>query len=103
MTACTVTSFAGLRTVFTSSRLTDFWGEIKPKLEAFFHCVTLPRVLVGQMDKKNASPTNDESVFCYCRKGEKGDMLACDNPTCDYEWFHFLYVSLRSEPQGAWF
>ena len=62
-------------------RNTDFWREIKPKLEAFFLRVILPCVLVGQMDKENASPTTDESVFCYCRKGEKGDMIACDNPT----------------------
>ena len=43
----------------------NFGGEMKPNLEAFFLCVTLTRVLAGQMD----------SLFCYyCRKGEKGDM-----------------------------
>ena len=84
-------------------RNTDFWGEMKPKLEAFFLRVILPCVLVGQVDKENTSPTTDESVFCYCCKGEKGDMIACDNPACDYEWFHFSCVGLKSEPQGTWF
>ena len=84
-------------------RNTGFWGKMKPKLEAFFVRVILPRVLLGQMDKENASPTTDRSVLCYCRKGEKGDMIACDNPTCDYEWFHFSCAGLKSEPQGAWF
>ena len=82
------------------NRNTNFWGEMKPKLEAFFLHVI---VLVGQVDKENDSPITDESVFCYCRKGEIGDMIAFDNPTCDYEWFHLSCVGLKSEPQGAWF
>ena len=95
-----MTSFAGLRTVFTSSGFTEtliFVGD-EAQARSLFLRVILPRVLVGQMDKKNASPTTDESVFCYCRKGEEGDMIACDNPTCDYEWFHFSCVGLKSEP-----
>ena len=76
-------------------------GGDEAQARSFFLGVILPRVLVGHVDKENASPTTDESVFCYCRKGEKGDMIACDNPTCDNEWFHFPCVGLKSEPQGA--
>ena len=75
--------------------------EMKPKLEAFFIHIILPCVLRGQMEKENTVPASD--LFCYCCKGEKGDMIACDNKSCAYEWFHFSCVGLKFEPEGAWF
>ena len=77
------------------------FSQMKPKLDAFFVHVVLPCVLRGEMDKENARPSSQE--YCYCRKGEKGKMVACDNKSCAYEWFHFSCVGLESEPQGAWF
>lgn len=50
-------------------------------------------------EKENESPKQ----FCYCRKGEVGSMIACDNPDCPVEWFHWTCVGVTTEPDGAWF
>ena len=42
-------------------------------------------------------------VYCFCRKGEFGQMIACDNLFCPYKWFHFSCVNITSEPDGNWF
>ena len=26
--------------------------------------------------------------ICYCREGEHGQMVGCDNEDCPYQWFH---------------
>lgn len=41
--------------------------------------------------------------YCLCQHVSYGDMVACDNPDCPYEWFHWNCVGLKSEPQGRWF
>jgi hypothetical protein len=29
-----------------------------------------------------------EPRYCYCLRGAHGDMVGCDNPKCEREWFH---------------
>jgi inhibitor of growth protein 3 len=41
--------------------------------------------------------------YCLCQHVSYGDMVACDNPDCPFEWFHWNCVGLKSEPQGRWF
>lgn len=45
----------------------------------------------------------DDKKYCLCQKVSFGDMVACDNEDCPYEWFHWSCVGLRSEPTGTWF
>ncbi|KAI0136652.1 PHD-finger domain-containing protein [Xylariales sp. AK1849] len=55
----------------------------------------------------NASGSDEEDEegkkYCLCQHVSYGDMVACDNPDCPYEWFHWNCVGLKSEPQGRWF
>ncbi|KAF7684018.1 Protein YNG1 [Astathelohania contejeani] len=44
-----------------------------------------------------------DAVYCYCRKPSKGNMIACDDPACDIEWFHYGCVGLTSMPSGKWY
>lgn len=44
----------------------------------------------------------DDRVYCICQKVSFGDMVACDNPNCKFEWFHWNCVGLKSEPLGTW-
>ncbi len=30
-------------------------------------------------------------------------MIACDNPTCRREWFHYPCVGIVTPPKGKWF
>lgn len=45
----------------------------------------------------------DDRKYCTCRSVSYGNMVACDNDNCPYEWFHWSCVGITSEPKGAWF
>jgi inhibitor of growth protein 3 len=44
----------------------------------------------------------DDKKYCICQSVSYGDMVACDNESCPYEWFHWTCVGLKSEPVGTW-
>jgi len=44
----------------------------------------------------------DDKKYCSCQSVSYGDMVACDNESCPYEWFHWTCVGLKSEPVGTW-
>ncbi|KAG0650702.1 Chromatin modification-related YNG2 [Hyphodiscus hymeniophilus] len=44
----------------------------------------------------------DDKKYCTCQNVSFGDMVACDNESCPYEWFHWSCVGLKSEPVGTW-
>ncbi|KAH8657514.1 inhibitor of growth proteins N-terminal histone-binding-domain-containing protein [Tricladium varicosporioides] len=44
----------------------------------------------------------DDRKYCTCQSVSYGDMVACDNDSCPYEWFHWSCVGLKSEPVGIW-
>lgn len=44
----------------------------------------------------------DDKKYCICQSVSYGDMVACDNENCPYEWFHWNCVGLKSEPVGTW-
>ncbi|CAF0835276.1 unnamed protein product [Adineta ricciae] len=45
----------------------------------------------------------DERRYCFCNEMSYGDMIACDNPTCRREWFHYPCVNIVTPPKGKWF
>ncbi|KAL2757177.1 hypothetical protein ACRALDRAFT_1062800 [Sodiomyces alcalophilus JCM 7366] len=45
----------------------------------------------------------DDKKYCMCQNVSFGDMVACDNDDCPYEWFHWSCVGLKSEPNGTWY
>lgn len=60
---------------------------VKPKLDALIVNCILPLVLCGPTKDAHATkenvPTNqNDDVYCYCRRGEYGKMVVCDNPHC---------------------
>lgn len=48
-------------------------------------------------------PDEEGKKYCLCQHVSYGDMVACDNPNCPHEWFHWNCVGLKSEPEGRWF
>jgi inhibitor of growth protein 3 len=44
----------------------------------------------------------DDNKYCTCQRVSFGDMVACDNDSCKYEWFHWECVGLTREPLGTW-
>ncbi|KAF6777632.1 hypothetical protein AHF37_02694 [Paragonimus kellicotti] len=45
----------------------------------------------------------DQRRYCVCNDVSYGDMIACDNPSCPFEWFHYSCVNLTVAPKGDWF
>ncbi|XP_050372284.1 PHD finger protein ING1 [Argentina anserina] len=45
----------------------------------------------------------NEPTYCSCNQVSYGDMVACDNPNCKIEWFHFGCVGLKDQPKGKWY
>lgn len=44
-----------------------------------------------------------EPKYCLCNGVSYGDMVACDNPKCPREWFHYDCVGLTRAPAGKWY
>ncbi|KAJ0970394.1 hypothetical protein J5N97_023271 [Dioscorea zingiberensis] len=44
----------------------------------------------------------NEPTYCFCNQVSFGEMVACDNPDCKIEWFHFGCVGLKEHPKGKW-
>ena len=53
--------------------------------------------------KKGAIRDPAEPVYCYCQRVSFGEMVACDNPDCLIEWFHYECVGLDEPPKGKWY
>ncbi len=89
------------------SRDTAFFEQLKLNLDDFFVKVILPCILTGdklqQKENDSARANTNSQLYCYCRKEEIPPMVACDNPSCVIEWFHFKCVGLSKEPEGVWF
>ena len=46
-----------------------------------------------------ASGPGAEPTYCFCNNVSYGDMIACDNEACLYEWFHFPCIGISEKPQ----
>ncbi|XP_052207783.1 PHD finger protein ING1 isoform X1 [Diospyros lotus] len=45
----------------------------------------------------------NEPTYCFCNQVSYGEMVACDNPDCKIEWFHYGCVGLKDQPKGKWY
>lgn len=46
---------------------------------------------------------DDTTLYCFCQKVSYGEMIGCDNKTCQYEWFHVSCLGLKETPIGKWY
>ncbi|KAK2728106.1 inhibitor of growth protein 3-like isoform X2 [Artemia franciscana] len=59
-----------------------------------------------EIDAGNSSDWNqdpNEPRYCLCNQVSYGDMVACDNPACSIEWFHYACVGIVQPPKGKWY
>ncbi|ORZ29298.1 hypothetical protein BCR44DRAFT_1396857, partial [Catenaria anguillulae PL171] len=45
----------------------------------------------------------NEPLYCTCQSVAHGEMVACDDSDCPYEWFHYACVGLTKAPKGQWY
>ncbi|KAH3671419.1 hypothetical protein WICMUC_004643 [Wickerhamomyces mucosus] len=60
------------------------------------------QILIDQ-NTKQEQEQEKEPLYCICKRPSEGDMVACDNPKCKMEWFHYECVGLKRPPRGEWF
>lgn len=79
--------------------------EVIPMLSSFFEKYMLPELLTHSLESGTSSQTDsdDEILYCVCRKPESGRMIACDSQTCSGVWFHYSCVGLKRKPRGKWY
>jgi hypothetical protein len=45
----------------------------------------------------------NEPVYCSCKRISFGEMIACENPNCPTEWYHFECAGLTEAPNVDWY
>jgi len=58
---------------------------------------------IGMLPKADASSGASEEIYCTCRQVSYGEMVACDNMECQYQWFHYSCVGIKRPPKGKWY
>ncbi len=41
----------------------------------------------------------NEPIYCYCGQIGHGEMVACENPYCEREWFHLNCITEKNLPE----
>ncbi|KAH8237732.1 hypothetical protein KR038_009688 [Drosophila bunnanda] len=59
--------------------------------------------LSAQTNEGEWSYDPNEPRYCTCNQVSYGDMVACDNDACPYEWFHYPCVGITQPPKGKWY
>ncbi|KAI9219569.1 hypothetical protein BC828DRAFT_349244 [Blastocladiella britannica] len=54
-------------------------------------------------DEEEEDEDEDDTPYCFCRQPSLGDMIACDNKGCRYEWFHVKCLKMKRAPSGTWY
>ncbi|CAI5442311.1 unnamed protein product [Caenorhabditis angaria] len=47
--------------------------------------------------------SEDSRRWCFCHEKSYGEMVACDNKSCPYMWFHYPCVGILAPPKGKWY
>lgn len=61
------------------------------------NCTLDPEVDSGEV-------SDEEEPYCFCGEPNNGIMIACDGPTCEYEWWHTDCAGFREDdiPENEW-
>ena len=51
----------------------------------------------------STSSDTEQQLWCYCKGGEFGEMIACEDEFCPITWFHTNSLKMEQIPQGAWY
>ncbi|GJW87985.1 PHD finger protein ING1 [Tanacetum coccineum] len=74
-------------------------GRKKSRLAAAASTATTTTANPSGMDLDLPVDPN-EPTYCHCNQVSYGEMVACDNPDCKIEWFHYGCVGLKEQPKG---
>uniref|UniRef100_A0A0K0DBU3 Inhibitor of growth protein n=1 Tax=Angiostrongylus cantonensis TaxID=6313 RepID=A0A0K0DBU3_ANGCA len=55
------------------------------------------------ISEEEGESDDSKRKWCFCNEKSYGDMVACDNKACPYQWFHYPCVNISSTPKGRWY
>ena len=82
-----------------------FWEKLEKKLTSFYVINVLPEIMTRRLKQEleMECESDKENVYCICQKGSSGRMIACENRSCQYQWFHYQCVGIKRAPKGDWY
>lgn len=79
-------------------------GRRTSSLKASYAAVNSGRLQTGPNQQLFDQGALTNEVYCKCRSFIQGShMIACDNPNCKIEWFHYECVEITTPPEGEWY
>ena len=78
----------------------DFIEKMNAKSWQYFENVLLSELVTHRLDN---SLENNRKINCFCGKPSFGNMIACDNTKCKFEWFHYFRINITRAVKGKWY
>ena len=75
----------------------DFTEKMNTTSWQYFENVLLPELVTHRF---NNSLENDQKIYCFCWKPSFGNMIACGNSKCKFEWFHYSCINITQAVKG---
>ncbi|KAK6027913.1 PHD-finger [Ostertagia ostertagi] len=94
-----------------TSRVQEMFKEAVQRQRHHYHrsIDTVHTADVSTEDDDEISEEDDDDgddskrKWCFCNEKSYGDMVACDNKACPYQWFHYPCVNISATPKGRWY
>ncbi|PIO55858.1 PHD-finger, partial [Teladorsagia circumcincta] len=94
-----------------TSRVQEMFKEAVQRQRHHYHrSIDTPHTAdVSTEDDDEISEEDDDEgddskrKWCFCNEKSYGDMVACDNKACPYQWFHYPCVNISATPKGRWY
>jgi inhibitor of growth protein 3 len=52
----------------------------------------------GEDEEMDDDDGEDDKVYCFCHQRSYGEMVACENEDCPYQWFHTGCLNMKKVP-----
>ena len=92
--------------------MTDYTGHLlgelkskykdKPEEEMFKHKkmkIDASKLTVPSKKEDFFYDFSKDPQYCYCGRHSFGEMVACENPYCEREWFHTVCLEEKNLPE----
>ena len=86
--------------LITVQKDNNFLKKLTEKFDHLFEVVILPELVSRKSDVEN---TENEKLYCICKRPSFLPMIACDGTNCKIEWFHYACVKIKKAPRNNWY
>ncbi len=58
-----------------------------------------PEVEMVEDEEHEDEDADDDTRYCFCQQQSYGEMVACENDDCKYQWFHTGCIGMKKVPE----